>query len=86
VVASTNGISGIVAPDGRVVERAPQREQAVLEQAVTLVSRNTPATTLGPWPELALSAVSVLTVGLALPVGYRRRARQLPDSGYHAAA
>jgi apolipoprotein N-acyltransferase len=75
VVASTNGISGIVAPDGRVVERAPQREQVVLEQPVSLLTRHTPATTLGPWPEVALSAAAVVGVALALLVGRRRRAR-----------
>ena len=32
VVASTNGISGIVAPDGHVVARAPVRRQVVLER------------------------------------------------------
>ena len=53
VVASTNGISGIVAPDGHVVERAPsQRRQVVLEQSVAWCTARTPAIVLGPWPEL----------------------------------
>ena len=54
VVASTNGISGVIAPDGHVVQRAPERRQAVLEQEVTLISRRTPAVVLGPWPEFNL--------------------------------
>ena len=73
VVASTNGISGIVAPDGRVVERAPSQRRAVLERDIALVSGRTPATVLGPWPERALAAVSVISVLAALLVGYRRR-------------
>ena len=36
VVASTNGISGIVGPDGAVVARAPERVQAVLEREIPL--------------------------------------------------
>ena len=43
VVASTNGISGIVAPDGHVVVRAPQRRQVVLERQVELIHGRTPA-------------------------------------------
>ena len=73
VVASTNGISGIVAPDGHVVEQAPQREQAFLEDSVALIARETPATRLGPWPETAVSAISVVSVLLAGVLGYRRR-------------
>jgi apolipoprotein N-acyltransferase len=75
VVASTNGISGIVAPDGRVVARAPERRQVVLEQAITLVSRRTPATVLGRWPELALSGLAVAATLAALLAARRRHAR-----------
>ena len=71
VVASTNGISGIVAPDGHVVARAPQRTQAVLDQRVTLIDRQTPATEIGAWLERGLAAAGVLAVALALAV--RRR-------------
>jgi apolipoprotein N-acyltransferase len=73
VVASTNGISGVVAPDGRVVERAPSRKQVVLERPVTLIHARTPATVLGPWPELALGAISVISVLAGLVLRYRRR-------------
>ncbi|MGA8210828.1 MAG: apolipoprotein N-acyltransferase, partial [Nocardioidaceae bacterium] len=62
VVASTNGISGIVAPDGSVVQRAPQRRTVVLEQEVVLVGRDTPATVLGAWPERVASAVAALAL------------------------
>jgi apolipoprotein N-acyltransferase len=78
VVASTNGISGIVAPDGHVVARAPEQRRAVLEQRVRLSSRVTPAVALGRWPELAMVAVSVVAALAGLVVGYRRRARSHP--------
>jgi apolipoprotein N-acyltransferase len=84
VVASTNGISGVVAPDGHVVARAPERRQVVLDQDVTLVSRRTPATVLGQWPETALSALAVLAllVALVARVTRRRRARRTPPAGH----
>jgi apolipoprotein N-acyltransferase len=75
VVASTNGISGIVAPDGAVLARAPERRQVVLDRDITLVSRQTPATELGRWPELALSALSLLALLVALVLRPRRRSR-----------
>jgi apolipoprotein N-acyltransferase len=73
VVASTNGISGIVAPDGHVVERAPSKRQLVLQRTVALLDRRTPATVLGAWPELLLAAVSLISVLTGLLVRYRRR-------------
>ncbi|MEP7090610.1 MAG: apolipoprotein N-acyltransferase [Nocardioidaceae bacterium] len=75
VVASTNGISGIVAPDGHVVERAPQRRAAVLERSVALLTERTPAVVLGPWPEAAVAGIAVLSVFVGIGVGYRRRSR-----------
>jgi apolipoprotein N-acyltransferase len=78
VVASTNGISGIVAPDGHVVAQAPQRRQVVLEQRVALLHRLTPAVRLGAWPELILSALAVLALALSLltPAALRRYSRR----------
>ncbi len=73
VVASTNGISGIVAPDGRVLETAPSRTQAVLEQQVRLLSGMTPAVRLGPWPERAMSGVAILALLAGLLVARRGR-------------
>jgi apolipoprotein N-acyltransferase len=73
VVASTNGISGVVAPDGRVVARAPSQKRAVLERSVQLIHTRTPATVLGAWPERVLGAVSLVSVLVALVVRYRRR-------------
>lgn len=72
VVASTNGISGIIAPDGSVVERAPERATAVLEQAVQLRAAEMPAVRFGEWLEWGLAGVGVLATLVGL-VGYRRR-------------
>ena len=73
VVASTNGISGVIAPDGHVVARAPQQRQVVLEQRLPLTTRTTPAVVMGAWPERALGAISAISVIAALLLGYRRR-------------
>ena len=81
VVASTNGISGIIGPDGAVIERAPERTQHVLERRLRLTTRQTPATVLGPWPELAWSLVCAISVLAGVLVGYRRRAQAGNDEG-----
>ncbi len=75
VIASTNGISGMVAPDGTVVARAPQRRQVVLERSVALLHGETPAMWLGAWPERLLSGLAVATVLAALVLGRRRGGR-----------
>ena len=78
VVAATNGISGIVSPDGSVVERAPVRSRQVLQQTVPLLDHVTPGVRWGPAVEgvLVLVAVVSLTVGVGLH--YRRRRRPEP--------
>jgi apolipoprotein N-acyltransferase len=71
-VAAVNGVSGVIAPDGTVVERAGIRTQAVLTADVGLVDEVTPGVRLGPWPGRV--AVAVTLVGLAWSVlTYRRR-------------
>lgn len=47
VVPSTNGISGVVDPTGRSVERAPLHEPVTLSHEVTLASGSTPALMIG---------------------------------------
>ena len=72
VVASTNGISGVIAPDGSVVRRAPERETVVLEEAVQLRTEVLPAVRFGAWLEWGLAGLAVLATCVAL-VRYRRR-------------
>ena len=75
-VASPNGVSGVIAPDGTVLERAGTRTTEVLVQEVRLSDGLTPAVRLGPWVGRAcvLAAVVGLLLGLLSRVlSYRRR-------------
>jgi len=74
VVASTNGISGVVAPDGEVLDTADPRTQAVLVDEVGLRPGVTPGVRLGGWLAVALPLVAGL--GLLLRVVTYRRERR----------
>lgn len=76
-VASTNGRTGVIAPDGAVVASADPRTTAVLVHEVGLGTDLTPAVRLGGWPSRVFT---VMTLGalLAGAVAYRRR-RELAD-------
>ncbi len=80
VVVATNGVSGIVGPDGSVLERAPVKEAAVLEQELPLRTGATVAVRLGAWPERLLVAVAVLGLLLA-SARLRPRTRVRPADG-----
>jgi len=72
VVAATNGISGVIAPDGSVVDQAVPRTQSILVDDIKLYDATTPGVLLGPW----LGKLSVLVALGALVVAvfpYRRR-------------
>ena len=73
VVAATNGVSGIVDPQGEVVQRAATRTQQVLVESVLPGEGVTPGIRFGIWIEwlLTLSAVAGLSGGIV--VGHRRR-------------
>ncbi len=71
LVAATNGVSGIIAPDGTVLQRADTRTRAVLEDQVVLSDALTPAVRMGPWPGRAALALTVLGLALVL-LAYRR--------------
>lgn len=77
VVAATNGITGVIAPDGTVVASADPRTTAVLVEQVGLSSELTPATRLGVWPARLFTGLSL--IGLVLGgIAYRR---QRDDAG-----
>jgi apolipoprotein N-acyltransferase len=65
-VSSTNGVSGVIGPDGEVVAVAEPRTQDVLVESVTLTDRLTPATRIGPWSGRLAALVTLLGLGLAL--------------------
>jgi apolipoprotein N-acyltransferase len=74
-VASTIGISAIIAPDGRVITQSKPWQRAELEARVPLVSTLTPADRAGSWPELIITAATVLALLWALITGPRRDPR-----------
>lgn len=80
VVASTNGRSGVIAPDGTVVATAAPRTQAVLDEQVGLSTQLTPAIRMGAWPGRLFTGASAL--GLVLGgLTYRRRREDAGSSG-----
>jgi apolipoprotein N-acyltransferase len=68
LVAATSGISAVIAPDGRLVDRSRVFTRDVMVEKVPLRSAQTLATRLGPAPELVLC---LLALGAVL-VGTRR--------------
>ncbi|MGZ4445624.1 MAG: apolipoprotein N-acyltransferase [Nocardioides sp.] len=79
VVAATNGVSGIIAPDGRVLDRAEVRTQDVLDARVGLTTALTPAVRLGAWPSRVFTLGSSISL-LAGLLAYRRRRASTPPA------
>ena len=73
VVASLNGLSGVIAPDGSVVATAPQRTRAVLDREVSLISGTTPAVWLGTRPGQVAAGLVLARLALAPVMLWRRR-------------
>jgi apolipoprotein N-acyltransferase len=71
VVAATNGISGVIAPDGTVLAKAETRTQRVLLEAVSLYDAVTPGVILGQWIGRASVAIAAFAAMFAL-FPYRR--------------
>jgi apolipoprotein N-acyltransferase len=86
VVASTNGVSGVIAPDGSVVSSAAPRTQRALVERVGLSDQVTPAVRLGAWPGrlcVVLTVLGLLVVLLPgrLPYPRARNRRRADDDG-----
>ncbi|WP_416562487.1 apolipoprotein N-acyltransferase [Nocardia testacea] len=75
VVAATSGVSAIIAADGTVRQESALFTPEALVAEVPLRDSHTPATTLGPWPELV--AVFVTAAGVVISI-VRRRADRRP--------
>jgi apolipoprotein N-acyltransferase len=77
VVASTTGVSAIIAPDGSLLARTSTWQQAEIEAPVPLHSTSTLALRLGGWPEGIITAGTALALLLAVGqvLWQRRRAR-----------
>jgi len=70
--ATSNGVSAVIAPDGRVTARAPQFEPAVLKATVQPRTGLTPYARTGNWPMLL--AVLLMAV-IAVVSGWQRERR-----------
>lgn len=75
LVAATSGISGIIAPDGRVVEQTPEFVAQVLVAEVPARTGQTLATVIGPAVSSILAVMGLLAV--AAGAWQRRRAETL---------
>ena len=73
VVASTTGVSAVIAPDGRLLAHTGTWRRAVLEARVPLVSQRTLADRAGAWPEAAIVALTLIAFGWAASAPLRRR-------------
>jgi len=77
VVASTTGISAIIAPDGSLIAHTGTWQQAEIEAPVPLITTSTLALRLGGWPEIVAIVATALALILAAgqALGQRRRIR-----------
>ncbi|MGW6456204.1 apolipoprotein N-acyltransferase [Streptomyces sp. NPDC055078] len=77
VVPVTSGVSAVIMPDGKIVQRTELFTPDALVAEVPLRSSLTPATRLGVWPEIALLLVAAGGLGRVLTQAVRaRRARR----------
>ena len=72
-VASTTGLSAIIAPDGSIMTKSKTWQRAILDARVPLRSELTPAMRAGAWPELGIIALTLLSLAWAIGTGLRRR-------------
>jgi apolipoprotein N-acyltransferase len=73
VVASTTGVSAIIAPDGRLIAHSGTWQRAVLEARVPLVSQRTLADRVGAWPQAVIVALTLAALAWAAAAALRRR-------------
>src|SRR5215469_6189259 len=81
VVASTTGVSAIIAPDGRLVTSTGTWRQAEIEARVPLRSTITPADRIGGWPEGLITFGTLAAFLLALAGAFRERRRRPAPGG-----
>jgi apolipoprotein N-acyltransferase len=76
VVASTTGVSAIIAPDGRLLTSTGTWRQAEIEARVPLRTTITLADRIGGWPEALITFATLAALGLALAEAIRDRRRR----------
>jgi apolipoprotein N-acyltransferase len=72
VVASTTGVSAVIAPDGRLLAHTATWRQAELDVRVPLLSQLTLADRLGAWPEAVIVLLTLAAFGWAVTGSVRR--------------
>jgi apolipoprotein N-acyltransferase len=75
VVASTTGVSAVIAPDGSLLAHSTTWRRAVLEARVQLRSDRTLAERLGGWPEIVISGLTLAALAMVLGGGIATRYR-----------
>ncbi|WP_243709784.1 apolipoprotein N-acyltransferase [Micromonospora sp. 15K316] len=73
LMASTVGVSGFVAPDGRVSDATGFNTREVVVRQLRLADGRTPATRVGLWPEVVLAGLAVAALAGAAVLRRRRR-------------
>jgi apolipoprotein N-acyltransferase len=73
VVASTTGVSAVIAPDGALLARTGLWRQASIEARVPLRTETTLADHLGGWPEGLLTGATIAALAWVIVAGLGRR-------------
>jgi apolipoprotein N-acyltransferase len=73
VVASTTGVSAVIAPDGRLIAHTGTWQQAELDVRVPLLTQRTLADRVGAWPEAVIIVLTLAAFGWAVTRSVRRR-------------
>jgi apolipoprotein N-acyltransferase len=76
---STVGISALIAPDGRVIDRTTLFTPALLQAALPLRTSTTVSDRLGVWPEAVLSLLGIGGAAVGVRSGRRRRRTVVPQ-------
>ncbi|HUC23888.1 MAG TPA: apolipoprotein N-acyltransferase [Streptosporangiaceae bacterium] len=81
VVASTTGISAIIAPDGQLLTSTHTWTRAEIEATVPLRNSTTLADRLGGWPEAVIAWGTVAVLGWVIVQQIRRRRQRRSPAG-----
>jgi apolipoprotein N-acyltransferase len=80
-VASTTGVSAIIAPDGRLLARTQLWQRATVEARVPLSTSTTLADRIGGWPEGIVTGATVAVLAAAIAGAIAERRRRLAPAG-----
>jgi apolipoprotein N-acyltransferase len=76
VVAATSGISAVIAPNGKIVQRTAELTPAIIDQPVVLRTSETISDHLGALPEWVLGILGLLSIVAGGAQNWARRARR----------